>query len=248
MFKDFENLVTSLKRGEISSSEFAEKMLNLSYVDLKHTRIDALRRARTGAPETIFGMGKTPAQILHIADEMTARGSNVLITRLMPDGLEAVKKHLPQAQIFEEARAASIVLKEPKPTKTQIAVVSAGTSDMPVAEEARITAEFLGSRTSTFYDCGVAGLGRLLSVIEEIRKARVVIAVAGMEGALPTVLAGLVKAPVIALPTSVGYGAGLGGLSALLSMINSCANGVSVVNIDNGYGAGYNAHIINSIV
>ncbi|MBQ6534659.1 MAG: nickel pincer cofactor biosynthesis protein LarB, partial [Opitutales bacterium] len=151
------------------------------------------------------------------------------------------------AEIFEAAAMAAVYAKKPARKKGLVAVVSAGTSDMRVAEEARVAAEFLGSRVETFYDCGVAGLNRLAAAVEKIRKARVVVAVAGMEGALASVLAGLVKAPVIAAPTSVGYGASFGGLAAFLAMANSCANGVSIVNIDNGFGAGYNAHLINTL-
>lgn len=209
--------------------------------------VDLHRKHRTGCSEVIFGKGKTFDQISKIAEVLLRNDQNVLATRVEKEIAKSLLKKFRCGKYCEVSKVFSIIKEVPKVSKSFIAVVTAGTSDMFVAEEASLTAEFFGSKVERFYDCGVAGLHRLISEIDGIRKARVVIAVAGMEGALPSVLAGLVKVPVIAVPTSVGYGANFGGISALLAMINSCANGVSVVNIDNGYGAGYNAHLINTL-
>lgn len=246
---NLKSVLEKLGRGEICAEEAYGIISSASIANLSHTRIDLDRRARTGAGEVIFGAGKTPGQICEISKKLLECGEDVLATRLSDEAAAEILREFPRAQVSEIARLAVIRAggKAKVLSKSEIAVVSAGTSDMRVAEEARITAEFFGSATRTFYDCGVAGLHRLTSVIDEIRECRVVIAVAGMEGALASVVAGLVKVPVIAVPTSVGYGASFGGLAALLAMMNSCANGVSVVNIDNGFGAGYNAHIINTL-
>ncbi len=246
---DLKSILEKLERGEIRADEAQKLISSASIANLSHTRIDLDRRVRTGAGEVIFGAGKTPGQICEISKKLLECGEDVLATRLSDDAISEVLREFPQAKVSEIARLAVIRSGEKAKalSESKIAVVSAGTSDMRVAEEARLTAEFFGSSTRTFYDCGVAGLHRLTSVIDEIRECRVVVAVAGMEGALASVVAGLVKVPVIAAPTSVGYGASFGGLAALLAMMNSCANGVSVVNIDNGFGAGYNAHIINTL-
>ncbi len=235
------------KRGKMSAREFEKFMARNATLNLGHTLVDNLRLARTGAAEVIYGAGKTDPQILQIAKSMRERGQRVLATRLSDSAMDSIKSNFPEAQICKIGRIASIGGNAKRISRSKIAIVSAGTSDMPVAEEARFTAEFLGSRTESFFDCGVAGLHRLLERLEDISKARVVIAVAGMEGALATVLAGLIDKPLIAVPTSVGYGASFKGMAALLAMMNSCANGVSVVNIDNGFGAGYNAHLINTL-
>ncbi len=245
--KTLSDYLQAFRNGELTKSQILEKIAASSIVDLSHTRLDMQRRARTGQGEVIFGQSKTTAQILEIADELRARGENVLATRLSQEAIAALQKNFPEARASEQARLVSIGENPPVSPKSFIAIVSAGTSDLSVAEEARLSAEFFGSRVKTFYDCGVAGLHRLTARIEEIRAAKAIVAVAGMEGALASVVAGLVKTPVIAVPTSVGYGASFGGLAALLAMMNSCANGVSVVNIDNGFGAGYNAHLINSL-
>lgn len=213
---------------------------------LLHTRIDHDREFRTGAPEVVYGEGKTPGQIVEIVRHLVDSSGRALATRLSDEAMEVLVREWPEASCHSAARLVSIGQKPPV-SKGFVAVVSAGTSDQPVADEAALTAEFLGSRVKRFYDCGVAGLHRILDVLDEVREARVIVAVAGMEGALPSVLAGLVKVPVIAVPTSVGYGMNLQGVSTLLAMLNSCANGVSVVNVDNGFGAGYNAHIINAM-
>ena len=241
-----EDILQAFQKGEITLPEAQKQIGELSLINIGHTRIDMQRKARTGAGEVIFGAGKTPEQIADIAHKLSERGERVLITRITDDAWQPLLAAFPNAAANKIAR--TLVLDGvQKLSQTHIAIVSAGTSDMSVAEEARVCAEFFGDKTESFYDCGVAGLHRLTSVIDDIRRAKVVIAIAGMEGALASVLAGLVKVPVIAVPTSVGYGASFGGLAALLAMMNSCANGVSVVNIDNGFGAAYNAHLINSI-
>lgn len=225
-------------------------------LDLGHTTVDLARLERTGAAEVIFGQNKTAEQIAQIGAALLDAGQNLLATRVAADNAEQILAALKEqatalgADVEYNATAAAIVCRpfpEPVPVETTIAVVSAGTSDGPVAEEAALTSEFLGNPVLRINDVGVAGLHRLLARIEEIRSARVVVVVAGMEGALPSVLGGLVDKPVIAVPTSVGYGASFGGLSALLGMLNSCASGVSVVNIDNGFGAGYMASMINRL-
>lgn len=242
-----EEILEGYRSGEVTLEQASLLLKESRCLDLGHTRLDLDRAHRTGAPEVIYGAGKSPAQIREIAAALLANGHNVLATRLSPEAAGTLCSEFPFAVYSAEAR---LVRMEPSPavlTSSFVAVVSAGTSDLSVAEEAAVTAEFLGSRVRRFYDCGVAGLHRLLAVLEEIRQARVIVAVAGMEGALPSVLAGLVKSPVLAVPTSVGYGANLEGVTTLLAMLNSCANGISVVNIDNGFGAGYNAHLINSL-
>ncbi len=242
-----EDILRQFQSGSLSLEETLEQLKANRLANLGHTRLDLARRERTGISEVIYGEGKTPSQILEIAERLLDSGHNVLATRLTSEGLAACEAHFTDAVLNPMARMASIVRTPTPLSETSVGIVSAGTSDMPVAEEAAFTVAFLGSRVERFYDCGVAGLHRLLDELENIRRAKVLIAVAGMEGALPTVLAGLVCVPVIAVPTSIGYGTGFNGLSALLSMLNSCANGVSVVNIDNGFGAGYNAHLINTI-
>lgn len=208
-------------------------------------RIDHQRKSRTGLPEVIWGDGKTVEQIITIMDLMRQASHDILVTRLSDEKAQSLLKQFPLAQYSKEGRILSWRLNAhptPAPTKGTLAILTAGTSDIPVAEEACVTAQFLGHETKRIYDVGVAGLHRLLDKIDEIREASVVIAVAGMEGALPSVVAGLIDKPVIAVPTSVGYGTSLGGLTALFAMLNSCAAGVTVVNIDNGFGAAVAAH------
>lgn len=210
-------------------------------------KIDYHREVRKGFPEVIFCQGKTPQQVKEIAFNMHKNGSDVLGTRSSQRHFEAVKEVIKEAVYYKEARIISIRNTPINKTKGIIGIVAAGTSDLYVAEEAAVTADLLGNAVKRFYDVGVAGLHRLLDKLDEIRQCRVLIVIAGMEGALPTVLGGLVSAPIIAVPTSVGYGANFRGLSALLAMLNSCASGVSVVNIDNGFGAAYSASLINRI-
>lgn len=242
-----EEILEDYVSGRLDKKSAVELLKESRSTDLGHTRVDHDRVHRTGCPEIIYGEGKTGDQILSISRELLSRGSNVLVTRISPEAATQFTAEFSRAVYSPVARTVSIMDAPPAETGSFLGVVSAGTSDLPVAEEAALTAEFLGSRVRRFYDCGVAGLHRLLSELEELRKARVLVAVAGMEGALPSVLAGLVRAPVIAVPTSVGYGANLKGVATLLAMLNSCANGISVVNIDNGFGAGYNAHLINTL-
>ncbi len=238
-------VLEKLQSGKITIDDAVVALRQISIADLGHSKLDIDRASRTGFGEVVFAQGKTISQLIDIFEEFKRRNIDVLATRISPESCDALSEHFENIEFDSMARTAIMRMSEPKPSEGLIAIVSAGTSDMPVVHEARVVAEFFGSNVKCFCDCGVAGLHRLISNIDEIRKANVVIAVAGMEGALASVLAGLVRVPVIAVPTSVGYGANFEGLSALLSMINSCANGVSVVNIDNGYGAAYTASIIN---
>lgn len=215
--------------------------------DLGFAQVDTHRALRKGFPEVIYGAGKTPTQVVKIATKIFQHEQRLLVTRVNAEHARALKKKLPKAVHHEAARCVTIE-KKPLPKRSgTIAVLCAGTSDLPVAEEAAVTADVMGNRVERVYDVGVAGLHRLLRRLDTIQRANVVIAVAGMEGALPSVVAGLVSRPVIAVPTSVGYGANLGGLTTLLAMLNSCGSGVTVVNIDNGFGAGYAASQINSL-
>jgi NCAIR mutase (PurE)-related protein len=201
---------------------------------------------RCGHPEVVFGQGKTPSQLAEIVARLAAVSSTVLVTRAEPAGYEAVSARTPDATYFPNSRAIVVDRRSDRTGRGLVAVVAAGTADLPVAEEAALTANLMGARVEQFNDVGVAGIHRLFAVLPRIRAARVVVVVAGMEGALPSVVAGLVSQPVIAVPTSVGYGAHFGGLAALLTMLNSCANGIGVVNIDNGFGGGYLAALINA--
>ncbi|MDF1496118.1 nickel pincer cofactor biosynthesis protein LarB [Caproiciproducens sp. CPB-2] len=238
-------LLQKVKDGELSPQEAVLKLKMSPYEDLGYAKIDLHRGLRQGIPEVIYGSGKTPEQILGIASAMRKRGGeNILITRLSPESAEKVGKKI--TLTYDPMSKIGIVGRKSEITASgTIAVATGGTSDMPVAEEAALTAEVLGNKVARLYDVGVAGLHRLLSKLDILMDANVVVAIAGMEGALASVIGGLVDCPVIAVPTSIGYGANFNGLSALLSMLNSCASGVSVVNIDNGFGAGYLASMIN---
>lgn len=236
-------------KDEILTPEEAVFKLKLTpFEDLGYAKIDHHRGVRQGVPEVIFGSGKTGEQIVGIANAMKAKGNNnILITRLDEEKAEGIKKEV-QDLFYDSVSRIGIIGKKTNLTATtSIVVATGGTSDIPVAEEAALTAETLGNHVERLYDVGVAGLHRLLSNLDVLMSARVIIAVAGMEGALASVIGGLVDCPVIAVPTSIGYGANFGGISALLSMLNSCASGISVVNIDNGFGAGYLASMINHI-
>ena len=217
------------------------------FVDLGFARVDHHRAVRQGFPEVILGLGKTPAQIAAIAAEIVGRGSTLLVTRATADAYEAVRMVVPQATYYADAAVITFRQQDISAGRGTILIAAAGTSDLPVAEEAARTAELMGNTVCRLYDVGVAGLHRLLGEHARLSAARVIIVVAGMEGALPSVVAGLVSVPVIAVPTSIGYGASFGGLAALLGMLNSCANGVSVVNIDNGFGAAAIASLINHL-
>ena len=222
------------------------QLRSLPFEDLGYARIDHHRSLRKGFPEVIWGEGKTSGQILTIMKQLKRNGQNVLITRLDKRKAMAVQKAFPKSLYHPQSKVLAYLTHPVKPEgKGTILVITAGTTDIPVAEEAAITAQFMGNRVETLYDVGVAGIHRLLSERGRLEAARVLIVAAGMEGALPSVVGGLVDRPVIAVPTSVGYGASFGGVTALLAMLNSCASGVAVVNIDNGFGAGYLASLMN---
>jgi len=243
-------LLTDLREGrttvETAGGRILAAMREQPYEDLGFAKIDHHRSIRQGFPEVILGLGKSPDQVAAIAAQIVARGNSLLVTRAEHLAWEAVKSAVPSAEYHSLARCIT-VRGECTPGKGTIVLCSAGTSDQPVAEEAGVTAEILGNTVERIYDVGVAGIHRLLAQRDRLDAARVVIVVAGMEGALPSVVAGMVGVPVIAVPTSIGYGASFGGVAALLGMLNSCANGVSVVNIDNGYGAGCIASMINHL-
>ena len=240
-------LLDDVRAGTRSVDDAVRAMRSLptAAAHLDVATVDHDRAQRCGLPEVVFGEGKRPGDAAAIAAEIHARAGRVLLTRVGHDHFAAVRERLPTAEFHERARCVTVENARP-PEAGLVAVVCAGTADLPVAEEAAVTARFAGSRVVTFRDIGVAGLHRLFNRLAEIRAANAIVAVAGMEGALPSVLAGLVDRPVIAVPTSIGYGASFGGLTALLAMLNSCAAGVAVVNIDNGFGAGYLAPRINS--
>ena len=241
------DLIKHIKEGKISDEKVVQYLANYPFSDIGCAKVDMQRELRSGVGEVIYGEGKSADQIRQIARECASAGNNVLITRTNSTVAKILQEDFPLARFNETGRTISIILNEPKLTTSYIGVISAGTSDAYVVEEACETAKFLGNDVRKITDIGVAGINRLFLKLDEIQKAKVLIVVAGMEGALPSVIAGLVKAPVIAVPTSVGYGASFGGVAALLGMLNSCANGISVVNIDNGYGAAYNASIINHL-
>jgi NCAIR mutase (PurE)-related protein len=240
-------LFEQVRRGTLTPDDAVDRLRHLPFEDLGFAKVDHHRALRAGMPEVILGEGKTPAQVAGIFARLAKHGGNVLATRANEKQFAAVKKKVRAVEYRELARAI-ILKKDPaRYGKGVIAVVSAGTSDIPVAEEAVVTAELMGNEVEHFYDIGVAGIHRLLANREALSKARVVIVCAGMEGALPSVVGGLVGVPVIAVPTSIGYGASFKGMAALLGMLNSCASNVSVVNIDNGFGAGYVASLINRL-
>jgi NCAIR mutase (PurE)-related protein len=243
--KDILKMLESLEMGKFSQDEVAEMLSKPGMDSLGYAVIDTERSNRTGIPEVIYAAGKTPLQVAEISERMNKRGIPVLATRAEKEVFEAVREKIPDAVYYEMAKAIVYQPQKPELSEGYIAVVTAGTSDMPVSEEAAITAEFLGNRVERIYDVGVAGIHRLFDRIELIRGASVIIVAAGMEGALASVVGGMVDKPVIGIPCSTGYGANFGGVSALLSMLNSCAAGVSVVNIDNGFGAACQAHLIN---
>jgi NCAIR mutase (PurE)-related protein len=238
------DLLAAVREGSVSPEQAARRLETLPYEDLGFAKVDHHRALRRGFPEAIFGAGKTAEQVGAIVDRILIRGQNVMVTRTTADVHRFVAERHPSARFHEAARCITITVTPPSPLPGKAAVVSAGTSDIPVAEEAAVTAEFHGAKVDRIHDVGVAGLHRLLDQAGTIREARVVIVAAGMEGALPSVVGGLVDVPVIAIPTSIGYGASFQGLAALLAMLNSCATGVAVVNIDNGFGAGYMASLI----
>ncbi len=240
-------LFQQVHKGKLSPDEAVQRLRHMPFEDLGFAKVDHHRSLRVGMPEVIFGQGKTPAHMAKIFEKLSQHGGNVLATRASAEQFAAVKKKVRKAEYRELARAIALKQDEKKYGKGTIAVISAGTSDIPVAEEAVVTAEVMGNDVQHLYDVGVAGIHRLLANRAAFSEARVVIVCAGMEGALPSVVGGLVGVPVIAVPTSIGYGAAFKGVAALLGMMNSCASNVSVVNIDNGFGAGYVASLINRL-
>ena len=244
---DMRELLEQVRGGGLSIEAALEKLHAPAVADLGYAHVDLHRQRRCGFPEVIFCQGKTPAQVAGIFEKLAKHKNNVLATRATREQFAAVKKRVKRVAYKEEARAIVLEQDETKYGKGIISIISAGTSDIPVAEEALVTAELMGNDVARLYDVGVAGIHRLLAHREAISNSRVVVVCAGMEGALPSVVGGLVGVPVIAVPTSIGYGAAFQGMAALLGMMNSCASNVSVVNIDNGFGAGYVASLINRL-
>ena len=245
------SLIARIATGQVDTAEAERLLLDAlrasPFEDLGFARVDHHRSLRQGFPEVVLGLGKTPGQVAAIAREIVGRGSTLLVTRASSDAFDAVRAVVPTASYHPEAGLITLRQQDVAPGKGTILIVAAGTSDLPVAEEAALTAELMGNQIGRLYDVGVSGIHRLLSERPRLDAARVLIVVAGMEGALPSVVSGLVSVPVIAVPTSVGYGASFGGIAALLGMLNSCASGVSVVNIDNGFGAANVASLINHL-
>ena len=248
---ELQQLLDDVKSGALDPSAASERILAMlraaPFEDLGFARVDTHRQLRRGFPEVILGLGKTPAQIAAIAERIVARGQALLVTRAEPAAYEAVRAVVPGATYHADARAITLAQGDVPAGRGTILIICAGTSDLPVAEEAAVTAAIMGNAVDRLYDVGVAGLHRLLGEQTRLQAARVIVVVAGMEGALPSVVAGLVRVPVVAVPTSVGYGASFGGVAALLGMLNSCANGMSVVNIDNGFGGACMASMINHL-
>ena len=238
-------LLSALKSGEVSIDEALTRLADLPYEEVGFAKIDHHRALRRGFPEVVFGPGKTPEQVATIVERIASATDKVLVTKVEQDCFDVVQQRVPDAQYHPVARAITVDRSTKSAKRRGIMVLTGGTADIPIAEEAAVTAELIGHEVERCYDVGVAGVHRLLDLLPRLRQAKVVVAVAGMEGALASVVSGLVAAPVIAVPTSVGYGASFEGLAALLTMLNSCSAGVSVVNIDNGFGAGYLAALIN---
>jgi hypothetical protein len=248
---EVQNLLDRVHRGDIDPSTAADEIISMlrmaPFEELGFAKVDTHRALRQGFPEVVLGLGKTPAQIAAIAERIVARDQSLLVTRATEDAYEAVRARVPDAVYHPDARAITLAQGNVPVGNGTILIVCAGTSDLGVAEEAAVTAEMMGNRIDRLYDVGVAGLHRLLSEQARLQNAQAIVVIAGMEGALPSVVAGLVSTPVIAVPTSVGYGASFGGVAALLGMLNSCANGVAVVNIDNGFGGACMASVINHL-
>lgn len=243
--RDIEKLLRAYKSGEMEEDQAARLINHLHYEDIGYARVDHARAVRQGFPEVVFGAGKTREQVVGIVERLVERAPNVLVTRTDAATFGEVRNVVTDAEWHESARMIRIRRDRTERGVGPIAVVTAGTSDIPVAEEAALTAEAMGNRTERIWDAGVAGIHRLLAERALLQRARVIIVAAGMEGALPSVVGGLVSVPVVAVPTSIGYGASFGGVAALLGMLNSCASNVTVVNIDNGFGAGFVASLIN---
>lgn len=238
-------VLSHLKKGKISESAAFKKLERFPFEDIGIAKIDFHRRVRKGFPEVVFAPGKRPSDIASIAKRIIASGETLIITKAAPSLYEYLAGIIPQVKFDETARIIYYRKRKPAKKRNRVLVISAGTSDIPVAEEASLTLEIFGNRVQKLYDVGVAGIHRLIDKIDTIKRAKAIIVVAGMDGALASIIGGLTSSPVIAVPTSIGYGASFGGLSALLTMLNSCAPGVCVMNIDNGFGAGYFANLIN---
>ncbi|MFL6227902.1 MAG: nickel pincer cofactor biosynthesis protein LarB [Pyrinomonadaceae bacterium] len=243
--REIEQLLRAHKAGELDTPDAARRLSNLHFEETPHARVDHARAARQGFPEVVFGAGKTRAQVCEIVEKLIARAPNVLVTRTDAGTFGEVRNIVTDAEWHESARMIRVMRDREERGVGEIGIVTAGTSDIPVAEEAALTAEAMGNRVARIWDAGVAGIHRILAERERLRSFRAVVVAAGMEGALPSVVGGLVSVPVIAVPTSIGYGASFNGLAALLGMLNSCASNVTVVNIDNGFGAGFVASLIN---
>lgn len=242
---EIEKILADHAKGLISISDATRAVKNLSYEDIGYARVDHGRASRQGFPEVVFGQGKTRDQIVGIFEKLLARSQNILITRTDANTFGAIRNIYNESEWHESAGIIRVFRDRSELGVGEISIVTAGTSDIPVAEEAALTAETMGNRVKRIWDAGVAGIHRILSEREILQNSRVVVVVAGMEGALPSVVGGLVKVPVIAVPTSIGYGASFNGIAALLGMLNSCSSNVTVVNIDNGFGAGFVASLIN---
>ena len=242
---EIERLLRAYKSGDLGEGEAARKLADLHFEDIGHTRVDHARSARQGFPEVVFGAGKTRVQVVEIVERLAARTPNVLVTRTDEGTFGEVRNVCTEAEWHASARVIRIWRDRVERGAGEVGIVTAGTSDIPVAEEAALTAEAMGNRVARIWDAGVAGIHRILAERSRLQSFRVVVVAAGMEGALPSVVGGLVSVPVIAVPTSIGYGASFGGVAALLGMLNSCSSNVTVVNVDNGFGAGFVASLIN---
>lgn len=243
--EEIEHLLRAYRQNEIDTSEAARRIRDLQYEDIGYARVDHARATRQGFPEVVFGAGKTRAQVVGIVERLVKRAPNVLVTHTDEETFGEVRNVVTEAEWHASARVIRVQRDRTELGVGEISVVTAGTSDIPVAEEAALTAETMGNRVQRVWDVGVAGIHRVLAERSLLQRARVVIVAAGMEGALPSVVGGLVSVPVVAIPTSIGYGASFGGVAALLGMLNSCSSNVTVVNIDNGFGAGFVASLIN---
>ena len=243
--EQIEEILSSHTKGLISITDATQAIKNLSYEDIGYAKVDHARSTRQGFPEVVFGMGKTREQVVGIVEKLLARSPNILITRTDANTFGEIRNLYTESEWHESAKLIRVWRDKTELGTGEIAIVTAGTSDIPVAEEAALTAETMGNRVRRIWDAGVAGIHRILAEREILQNSRVVIVAAGMEGALPSVVGGLVKVPVIAVPTSIGYGASFNGIAALLGMLNSCSSNVTVVNIDNGFGAGFVASLIN---
>ena len=247
-FEEAQALLKGFKDGKLAESEVLDKLLQSPFAELDFAKVDLARGRRQGFPEVILGEGKTAEQIIGITRELHRRGQAVLVTRISTEAARVVRETFPEATHHETGRCLTLSAAPPEKRPGRIAIASGGTGDLPIAEEAAVTADFMGNHVTRIYDIGVACLHRCIDRLDDLRASHVIIVVAGMEGALPSVLAGLVDKPIIAVPTHIGYGANFGGMAALLGMLNSCGSGVTVVNIDNGFGAAFAANQINRLI